>query len=268
MLRSRRCSPIRLRICACTVTSSAVVGSSANRTFGPQAKAMAIITRWRIPPESSCGYCRSRRAGSGIRTSTSSRSAISRAELRSMPRWTRSGSAICSPMRISGLSEPIGSWNTVDIDRPQISRSCLSVRSISSTPSKRIDPERSIPPPAMSPMIERVSTVLPDPDSPTMPTASPRCSDNDTPSTARTTPRGVLKCVTRSRTSSISRPRDSTGSTTGEVFEGSGEGEGPVQRDPNRPSRVLRRSGRPAPPVDRSPTNSAERRERAQRANE
>ena len=34
-------------------------------------------------------------------------------------------------------------------------------------------------------MIERLSTVLPDPDSPTTPSASPRLSVSDTPSTAR-----------------------------------------------------------------------------------
>ena len=53
---SRFCSPARSsRICACTVTSSAVVGSSAISTSGSQASAMAIITRWRWPPDSSCG---------------------------------------------------------------------------------------------------------------------------------------------------------------------------------------------------------------------
>ena len=40
------------RICACTVTSSAVVGSSAISRSGSLASAMAIITRWRWPPES------------------------------------------------------------------------------------------------------------------------------------------------------------------------------------------------------------------------
>ena len=44
-----------LRICACTVTSSAVVGSSAISRSGSFASAMAIITRWRWPPESWCG---------------------------------------------------------------------------------------------------------------------------------------------------------------------------------------------------------------------
>ena len=52
--RSRR--PLSTsRIPACTVTSRAVVGSSATSTFGPQATAIAIITRWRMPPESWCG---------------------------------------------------------------------------------------------------------------------------------------------------------------------------------------------------------------------
>ena len=40
------------RICACVVTSSAVVGSSAISSAGPSASAMAIITRWRCPPDS------------------------------------------------------------------------------------------------------------------------------------------------------------------------------------------------------------------------
>ena len=37
------------------VTSRAVVGSSAIRSFGLQESAMAIITRWRMPPENWCG---------------------------------------------------------------------------------------------------------------------------------------------------------------------------------------------------------------------
>ena len=61
MKRSRCCDCNRSRICACTVTSSAVVGSSANSSFGPHASAIAIITRWRIPPESWCGYSFMRR---------------------------------------------------------------------------------------------------------------------------------------------------------------------------------------------------------------
>ncbi len=46
---------IRSRICACTVTSSAVVGSSAISSSGLLTSAIAIIARWRIPPENWCG---------------------------------------------------------------------------------------------------------------------------------------------------------------------------------------------------------------------
>ena len=51
-----RCSTrISCRICAWMVTSRAVVGSSAISNAGLQESAMAIITRWRMPPESWCG---------------------------------------------------------------------------------------------------------------------------------------------------------------------------------------------------------------------
>ena len=43
------------RICAWIVTSSAVVGSSAISSFGLHDSAIAIITRWRMPPENWCG---------------------------------------------------------------------------------------------------------------------------------------------------------------------------------------------------------------------
>ena len=35
-----------------------MVGSSAISSLGRPASAIAIITRWRMPPESSCGYWR------------------------------------------------------------------------------------------------------------------------------------------------------------------------------------------------------------------
>ena len=41
--------------CFWTVTSRAVVGSSAMISFGSRVRAMAMRTRWRWPPESSCG---------------------------------------------------------------------------------------------------------------------------------------------------------------------------------------------------------------------
>ena len=50
--RSRTCCMIS----RCTTTSSAVVGSSMITSSGRRASAIAMITRCRIPPESSCGY--------------------------------------------------------------------------------------------------------------------------------------------------------------------------------------------------------------------
>jgi hypothetical protein len=75
-------------ISACTVTSSAVVGSSAINSCGRQANAMAIITRWRMPPDRSPGYCVMRRFGSDIFTATSMASAFVQASSREMS-WCR-----------------------------------------------------------------------------------------------------------------------------------------------------------------------------------
>ena len=52
MPASARSFSSRSRICRRIAASSAVVGSSAMRSFGLQASAMAIIARWRCPPES------------------------------------------------------------------------------------------------------------------------------------------------------------------------------------------------------------------------
>ena len=52
VLSSRLSSSMSSRIWAWMLTSSAVVGSSARSSAGRQASAMAIMTRWRMPPES------------------------------------------------------------------------------------------------------------------------------------------------------------------------------------------------------------------------
>ena len=49
---SVRISRSSFMISACTVTSRPVVGSSATSSSGPGAIAQAIMTRWRMPPES------------------------------------------------------------------------------------------------------------------------------------------------------------------------------------------------------------------------
>ena len=55
-------------------------------------------------------------------------------------------------------------------------------------------------------MIDSAVTDLPQPDSPTIPSVWPGSIENEIPSTARTTPSRVKKCVFRSLTSSTGSP--------------------------------------------------------------
>jgi hypothetical protein len=202
MNRSRCWSCSRSRIWACTVTSSAVVGSSANSSFGPQARAMAIMTRWRMPPDSSCGYWRSRRSASGMPTDCSSARAVSLAAFLPMSVWCSSDSVIWRPIRMTGLRAVMGSWNTMAICAPHMWRISLAPVASSSRPSNLTLPVR-VALLGVRPMIERDSTDLPEPDSPTMPSVLPRLTVNDTLLTARTKPRSEVNVVERSSTSSI-----------------------------------------------------------------
>ena len=70
---------MRSRISACTVTSRAVVGSSAISSPGSQASDCAIMARWRCPPDSWCGYLSTEASGFGISTMVSSSIARARA---------------------------------------------------------------------------------------------------------------------------------------------------------------------------------------------
>ena len=69
---SARSRSISSRISCCTTTSRAVVGSSMMTTSGSSASAIAMATRWRMPPDSSCGKLRTR-PGSMSTISSSSR---------------------------------------------------------------------------------------------------------------------------------------------------------------------------------------------------
>ena len=111
-------------IWAWIVTSSAVVGSSAIRTLGLFAIAIAIIARWRMPPENSCGYWSIRRSANGTPTSSSSSIARFSAASSLMPSlWTSSASTIWLPTVSTGFSDVIGSWKIIAMSPPRISRS-------------------------------------------------------------------------------------------------------------------------------------------------
>ena len=79
------------------VTSSAVVGSSAISNAGLHASAMAIMTRWRMPPDIWCGYSSTRCSGEGMPVFCMSSTARSRAAGRDIFSCNISTSRICSP---------------------------------------------------------------------------------------------------------------------------------------------------------------------------
>ena len=171
-LKSRRSSCMSASICACTVTSSAVVGSSAIRSAGVHNRAVAIVTRWRMPPESSCGQDCRRLPASGIRTASSSSPQRLSACRRPMPSCSSSTCAICTPILRYGFSEVIGSWNIIAIRLPRIPRRSRSAIPINSRPSNRALPLLR-PLSANSPMRLSTDWLLPEPDSPTMPSVLP-----------------------------------------------------------------------------------------------
>ena len=160
-------------IWAWVVTSSAVVASSAIRSLGSAASAIAIITRWRIPPESWWGYWRKRSRAAGRRTSSISSTARSCAAALLTSSCRLIASVICGPIRSVGLSDRAGSWNTIAIWLPRTTRIFRSDRPISSWPSNRIEPVICALG-GSSAMIARELTVLPHPDSPISPTVRAR----------------------------------------------------------------------------------------------
>ena len=107
------------RICPWIVTSSAVVGSSAMMRSGLLSSAMAMATRWRMPPENWCGYACSRSSGDGMPTLTSAARARSSAAARETFSCARIVSIICASMRRTGFSVIIGSWKIIAMRLPR-----------------------------------------------------------------------------------------------------------------------------------------------------
>ncbi len=161
-----------------------MVGSSAINSMGSQASAIAIMTRWRMPPDSLCGYSSMRFSGEGMWTRRNSSIARSRAARRAPPRWRRMVSMICSPMVKLGLSEVIGSWKIIASRLPRRSRKVWSGTSSRSNPSKRIEPVTSAECFDSKPMMASEVTLLPQPDSPTSPSVAPLATLRSTLSTA------------------------------------------------------------------------------------
>src|SRR5919197_1177914 len=133
---------------------------------------------------------------------TRSRSSAARAvaALRLSPKCVSSGSRSWRPIVSTGFRLVIGSWKIIAICRPRTRRSarCLSWRR--SRPSKRAEPERTRPARGSRPRRASAVTLLPQPDSPTIPSVSPGPISNEIPLTACTVPPPVQKWTRRSST--------------------------------------------------------------------
>ena len=123
------------------VTSSAVVGSSAIRMSGSLASAIAIMTRWRWPPESSWGKAPSRAAASRMPTSSRSSSTRRRAASGGSPLCKVSTSATWRSTLCSGFNAVIGSWKIMAMRLPRMRLITAPVAPRSSSPLKRMLPE-------------------------------------------------------------------------------------------------------------------------------
>jgi hypothetical protein len=116
------------------------------------------------------------------------------------PRCSCSGSPTWRAMVCTGFSAVIGSWKIMPMRLPRIWHICFSGRPTSSWPSSLMLPvtwalEGS------SPMSDITVIDLPQPDSPTMPSVSPRSSENEMPRTACAGPRCVCRPIWRLLTS-------------------------------------------------------------------
>ncbi len=194
---------ISSRIWACMVTSSAVVGSSAIRSSGLQHMAMAIITLWRIPPESSWGYCFSLRSGLGRPTASSITRAFFSASFLESFWWRIRGPRICSPTVNRGFRLVMGSWNIMPIRLPCIFLISLGDFLSKSSPSKSRASACREALSSSSPIIDSMVTLFPQPDSPTIPRLSPFPTWKVMPLTDCTLPASVAKLVRRFSTSNI-----------------------------------------------------------------
>ena len=112
-------------------------------------------------------------------------------------------------MAMDGLSEVIGSWNTMPMRAPRRSRNSLGESLVTSLPSNWIAPAVRWMAGGSSPMIARAASVFPEPDSPTMPTISPGATEKLMVLTTSSLVRATSSCRPSTLRSSVAAMSDS-----------------------------------------------------------
>ena len=171
--------------CAWIVTSRAVVGSSAIRSSGLHASAMAMTTRCFIPPENWCGYSPPRLPGIPTNSSISLAFCIGSTSFS----WSLMTSAICSSTVMTGSKEVMGSWKIMATFFPRMSCISFSLMERMSWPSSLMLPSTITPGGSgISRNRDRPVVVFPAPVSPTRPRVFPLPISRSRPFNACTTP--------------------------------------------------------------------------------
>ncbi len=168
---SRSCmSSSRFRICACTDTSSADTISSATSTSGSTASARAMAMRWRWPPENACGSRSAGRRGQPHQ----------RQQLGDPARHRAVGTMRCTAQRLAqGLAHGHARVERAvrvlehHLHAPVVARR-RPARQRAARPRRRNRPARRRA--STSRTSARASVDLPQPDSPTTASVSPRCT--------------------------------------------------------------------------------------------
>src|SRR6266508_1644967 len=160
-----------------------------------------------------------RRSARGMPTAFSNSRARLRATFFETSRWSCIASTSWAPIVCTGFNDVIGSWKIIAMSLPRISRRRREFAVRRFSPLKSASPLVIVFLFAFSPMTVRQVTLLPDPDSPTIPSVFPFSMLKLTPSTALTIPSSVWKYVFRSFTSRSAIDASSTGSPRAALAE-------------------------------------------------
>ena len=194
--RERFSSASSDRICAWIVTSSAVVGSSAMSNSGRRttqsrsSPAAASRPTTHADIGASAAPHRSRGPDS---TAPTRASAPPRKTRRCVEQWAPQSDR---PMRMCGVSEVMGSWNTMPIRAPRM-RSNSGCAQCQQVHGAKARPAGCTAVRGQQPSAARKAWLLPAPDSPTTPRHSPGATASDRSRTACTSPSGDAKVTLR-----------------------------------------------------------------------
>ena len=129
----------------------------------------------------------------------------------SRPRCSRSTSPICRPTVNTGFSDVIGSWKTNEISRPRTLAQLATRRARAGRARRSARPPITAAVGGSRRSSDSAVTLLPQPDSPTMPSTSPRLERRTTAGRRRARPRRRSRSAPTGPSTSSSGSRQRVG---------------------------------------------------------